>query len=558
MKNEILLSIISVFFIVSCVNTDYDGLLDVEIGNVMDTVVAPLGHTGKVVLADLIDIDNLSDIYIEDNKYNIRFSDEIGFMDVPVVEIVDFNAPLEFIVPPAFITIINDLPNIGGVIGPLPEEKIKTSRLSFGQIAFSDAIEKIDSVLMDTSSENRTKFDMSIDLQGFDFEDVDAEFIFDIVMPVGYEFSSSEYHFNVDSGVYSTRIRASYDEVAAGQFNISFFADKIGEVALNIQADITVSLEITSAKKLAFVASPEILANVRIYNMDFTAVYGRFNIAETIPEITVSLSDISNLFGDDAVLDFYNPMINILGTHNFGFKTKFDLKFASRKKGVELEMLPIPLALSAVNKPGDIDDFSYSISQINNQIAGADWIKSDVGSLLSNGADEVVILGTVSDLPSIQSFITNTPITTAEYEINVPFSAGKDFYMKISEQFKDIFDEALADKLFNSGSLEFFGNIRNTLPLNLEVLMIPLDADGNPVGVDLGKSLVSGSDNSVPSESTLSFKLKEEDMSKMRNAKSLELVIKALSSEALEGIQIKDTDFIEINLNWMKIGGITI
>ena len=144
-----------------------------------------------------------------------------------------------------------------------------------------------------------------------------------------------------------------------------------------------------------------------------------------------------------------------------------------------------------------------------------------------------------------------------EYEIGVPLELGEDFAFEYRDTISSLPEEAT--KIFEYGSVGLSGKFVNGLPLNLDLLVVPLDADNNVISLseEVGKPHISACDkDGNPITTDLSFILsgKGADLSKMT---AIELIVKA-DAKGVAGVPLREDSFVKISLNALIPEGVTV
>jgi hypothetical protein len=144
-----------------------------------------------------------------------------------------------------------------------------------------------------------------------------------------------------------------------------------------------------------------------------------------------------------------------------------------------------------------------------------------------------------------------------EYEIGVPLELGEDFAFEYRDTISGLPEEAT--KIFEYGSVGLAGKFVNGLPLNLDLLVVPLDADNNviPLSEEVGKQHISACDkDGNPITTDLSFILsgKGADLSKMT---AIEVIVKA-DAKGVAGVPLREDSFVKISLNALIPEGVTV
>ncbi len=542
MKN--ILPIITVLLLCgSCINSDYDFDKipdDMVIG---DEVVMPLGKTDPVYLKDLIDIDGVSDIYVDENGgYSFRYKGDFLIENsVPTLE--------DFVFDGSRYIKTSSFPPISNIPSPI---KLKLTD-DYEELVFTptEEIKVVDRVVL---KKGTTSFSAELSFTGINIINSTGSVIAVMNMPKGTVMEEKE-GVTVDAdGMYTYTASFDINDIGAKKLELTVGLLEVVVGDIRIQT----FLDIKTAERITFDEKAMIASNYTIKDIEIDVVYGEIDLTESISETIIEIGDIQNLFGEGAILDFYNPMIGISATQNIGMNFVVNLDVDGYKGGVVDKEISSELFVEGVESIGEIRTTDYVLSPLNPFADNVIWNELALNEIIVNNPDKIGISGMASSVKSDFMFIPFDATLGAAYEVVVPFATGADFRIAINEEFKDIFTDEIADMLFKSGSLEFFGVAENTLPLDLNLTVKALDANGVDLGITFETVNVDGSSDNSPVATDIKFSVKESDMNKMYKARSLVMVFNAASNKELEGVVIKESNYIDITLKIRKKGGIVI
>lgn len=542
MKKTLLL-ITALSFITSCVDNKYGFDNTPEDTVIGDEVVLPLGTTGSIFLNELIDIESVTEIKVDENGgYRFVYENIFTIESInPAVSDVSFGNSNPIVTA--------GLPPLLNITQPLKIPLTDTDN----ELAFSDIgeIKRIDSI---TLIKGVTDIDISVNFTGIKIINAIGEVIIEISLPKDSEMALNDKVSIGDDGIYTYTTSFDFNKIGIEKQNFSIGLNKIAPGKVNIKT----YLDIQSAEKITFENITSISTHISIMDIAFDVLYGDFTLTKNIDESFITTDDITKLFGEDAVLDFYNPMINISTTHNSGIALNIDLDFVGYNKTEENTKLSTSLLIPSATVVGESVTASYVLSPLNPSIENVEWREFALNDILANNPYRVGVSGVANSVDSESMFIPSQVQIEASYDAVIPFATGSDFRISIEENFKDIFTPEIADVIFKTGSLEFFGTVSNTLPLNLTLVVKALDVNGNDLGVNFSTTNVSGSPDNSEVSTEIKLTVSESDMSKMYNARSLSLTFHASSDDNLAGSVIKEDNYIDITLKLRKLGGIVL
>lgn len=142
------------------------------------------------------------------------------------------------------------------------------------------------------------------------------------------------------------------------------------------------------------------------------------------------------------------------------------------------------------------------------------------------------------------------PIGVVGYILEVELTPTIDFQATTVQRIENAFDESLVKSLFSSGETIIYGEMKNTLPLDVEVVMHILNEQNRPIGINIPAQKVVGESDKV------AFIISEEDMPKMVDARHIELEMKLRGRE--KPVSLKSDQTLEMELKIHKKGGVSL
>ena len=144
-----------------------------------------------------------------------------------------------------------------------------------------------------------------------------------------------------------------------------------------------------------------------------------------------------------------------------------------------------------------------------------------------------------------------------EYEIGMPAELGESFAVEYRQTISD-FDKETAE-IFEYGSVGLAGKFVNGLPLNLEVQLIPLDSQNNPIPVSegVGRQRIASCDkkgNPVTTDLRFVFSGKGTDFSDLS---AIDVVLR-VDAKGAGGVPLKPDSFVKVSLSALVPEGLTL
>ena len=304
--------------------------------------------------------------------------------------------------------------------------------------------------------------------------------------------------------------------------------------------------------------------DVKLAGIKFKSVYGQVNPGIDPVTTNVELSDIPEFMkGEDVVLDISRPVIDLETQSNLEIPINATMTLTPLKKGATIGeaktlMLKMPKASSSsVYKTTHywIAPDSAGMPQHQNYR----FVESDIQTLFRTVPDEIKFIVDAQASPEEQHHIDLNAVYNmkVKYDVTVPMAFGKDLMIEIRDTISDL-DESIGDIAFSGKGLELYGNILNSIPLELELKLIPLDGDNNHINVVIPAQLINaGAHDGSAVSSILSIKIKDPD-GLMKDVRGFELIFKATSNETVAGTPIKPDNFVKADLKVHLNGGIKI
>lgn len=307
----------------------------------------------------------------------------------------------------------------------------------------------------------------------------------------------------------------------------------------------------------------EVLVDAKISNLMFSKVYGRVDPNLTPQFISVSLADLpSFLKSDSIVLDIDNPYIDMVAVSNVGIPISADISMnpwvngavneaASQNLSIEFPLSLNPsidgvkkywIAKNTIGMPSDYEFKSTQISNIIKRVPDSIQLKVNVKSDLTKQH--------VIDLNAKYK-------AKIAYDFVVPLAFGKDFKFAMSDTMGGM-DAQLMEMVFNGHSIGLVGEIMNTIPLDLEMTIFPVDSLNRIIPITPPtQKIEAGKYNGEATISQLDVTFS--DPSKlMVNVSGFIITFSAKTGKESAGAPIKPSNFIKVSLKAKAFGGVTI
>jgi hypothetical protein len=302
-----------------------------------------------------------------------------------------------------------------------------------------------------------------------------------------------------------------------------------------------------------------VTVNAKISNLDFKAVYGKLDPKITPIDETIQLGDINkNLDGIDVVLDITKPVIALNTECNLGIPIDAVIKVTPIISGSPVSSAEQSFTLNIPKAPTVNDHLKtgFWISpDTAGMPAGYHFIERDIQDLFKRIPDAVRLTADVSTNKSEQHFFDLEAAYkfNLEYEVTVPFAFGEDFYISINKDITGI-DPSIGEMAKRVKGLEVLGSIQNSIPLELQLALIPLDEDGDRIAIDTVTQIISaGAHDGSAITSALTLKLKD-PQGKLKDLRGFRLIFKACSNSTVAGTPLKPENYIKADLK-VRVNG---
>ncbi|MCK9311337.1 MAG: DUF4621 domain-containing protein, partial [Bacteroidales bacterium] len=446
----------------------------------------------------------------------------------------------------------NDSTNLDIVIDPLPEE-----------------IVSLDSVILDDDA----YLDINIDIT--DIPDLSNPLMADInlTFPLLIDFEPNTVDannrltinqaFTVDHDLNKASL---HKRVKIKGFKFSD-EDLNGKLEIHKKVKFNVGVSVVNPT----VNSTELTSNTINANVDvilsglkFKDVYGNFDPGIAPINEEISLSDIPDFMKrDDVVLDVTRPVIILEAQSNLEIPIDATMTLTPKIKGVEstsnkitLPILKFPKAKSSFEP----DTTRYWIGPLEEgKPENYQFEESDIQNLFKTIPDDITFFvdAQVNAEEKHHIDLNADYKMKIKYDVRVPMAFGDELRIAIRDTISDL-DESIGELAFSGGGLEIFGEVLNSIPLQLDFTIIPMDKDNNYIAVDSVSQIInSGAFDGTAVSSKLSLKFEDPD-GLMKDVRGFELVFKACTNGTPAGTPIKPENYIKADLNVRLKGGISI
>lgn len=306
-----------------------------------------------------------------------------------------------------------------------------------------------------------------------------------------------------------------------------------------------------------------VAVNVKITGINFKSVYGivdpkiddineSFDLGDLLPEM---------LKGDDVVLDITNPVISLAISSNIGIPVDVNFDIMPMKGGniITANIINATLNIPRTNNAMEIKETGFWIAPTNAGIpTGYNYIEANVMNLFKPIPDQLSFKVKPVINTGVQHFIdlaAQYKLKVA-YEVKIPLTFGKDLSIMIRDTIADI-NPGIGSMSVDANGIELFGSIYNSIPLNLDAVIIPMDKDNNILSEPMNLVINAGAPDGSATKTPLSLTLSNVGNT-LKNLNKMVLEFKATSNATVAGTPIKKDNFIKAELKARVPGGVQI
>ena len=342
--------------------------------------------------------------------------------------------------------------------------------------------------------------------------------------------------------------------------------DLNGKLAINEQVRyrVGVSVDETTVNSEDLTSNPiSVSVNVKLSGISFESVYGRLNPGIEPIKDNIPISGLPSFMQKDNVtLDITKPVITFETNCNLGIPIFIDLDLKPSRKGavindaVQHVRIRLPKALSPSSP---MKTRFWVAPDTAGMPQNYEFVEASIQKLFKTIPDNIEIEINASADISEQHYINLLADYSMDvkYDVTVPFAFGEELSIAIPDTIRNL-DPMIGESALSGKCLELLGTFQNSIPLELELELTPLDKDNIPLDVTPVRQTISaGAKDGSPTTSNLTIKLNDPE-GKLKNLRGFELVFRASSNSTVAGTPIRPDNFIIADLKARLNGGITI
>ncbi len=339
-----------------------------------------------------------------------------------------------------------------------------------------------------------------------------------------------------------------------------------GKLDINekVKFDVGVSVDEATVNSEQLTSQPiTVSVDVKLTGIQFEEVYGKLNPGIPAQNQHIAISGLpSFLQGDSIVLDITKPVITLETKTNLGIPIVIDLLMKPFKKGALIPGAEQAIQLN-LPKATSVSSAKTTRFWIAPDSAGMPqdyiFVPADIQLLFKTIPDDIQFALQAGTDVTQQHYINLTAdyFMDVKYDVTVPLAFGEDLLIVMRDTISDL-DPAIGETALAGKSLELLGTFQNSIPLDLEVELIPLDGNNAPIDVQPVRQTISaGARDGSPTTSEITLKLIDPD-GKLKDLRGFELTFRGSSNSTVAGAPITPNNYVIAELKARLAGGLTI
>lgn len=292
---------------------------------------------------------------------------------------------------------------------------------------------------------------------------------------------------------------------------------------------------------------------------------------EILPEIApinkiIPLNLPDYLKQENTKLDLQNPVITLQIGNTMGIGVDAEVTLIPKRNGVAIPDAAVNchLEIAAAQQLGQSTWSKFWISRSNEGVSDQYTSVSvpEMANLLKIAPDEVEIIVTPTVSGSRQLIDLYSPKNTLEmkYAFNVPLDFGTEFNINYTDTLISL-KEKLKDIINYTRKIEVIANIQNTIPLNLNFDVKPLNVlnqEITGISIESADSIKSCNIDGTAQTSNLNLTIKETVNGSLDQLDTFAFKIYAAKSSTIAGMPLKVDQFITLEIRVRIPDGITV
>ena len=308
--------------------------------------------------------------------------------------------------------------------------------------------------------------------------------------------------------------------------------------------------------------SVNVAVEVKLSGVNFKSVYGKVDPGIKPQVQEVPIDGLPDFLNDTSIVLDINPVLAIQTASNLGIPVITNIKLIPVINNVDQMDKAQEIALN-LTRSATAADTSYNYFWIAADSAGMpdnyQLLQTNIKELFSTIPEKLKMEIQAGADISVQHEVDLDAnyFMNVNYDVSVPLSFGKDFNLTIRDTISDL-DPSIGEMAFAGGGLELFGTISNSIPMELDIHIIPIDKFNEIIPIEaISQKIQSGKVDGSATDSDLSLKILDPD-GLLKDLSGFILEFRASSNETVAGTPIKPENYVKATLKARLFGGIVI
>lgn len=279
---------------------------------------------------------------------------------------------------------------------------------------------------------------------------------------------------------------------------------------------------------------------------------------------TVAFEDLPEMLtGDDMIFDFYAPYLLLTVPTNIGFALQNELTVTPVMQGTPQTDKAATAQFMLPARPDakmDTTRYYFSNRRPASLADGYTFVEFDLAGLLRRIPEglQIELTTKVDQNTEIIYDFSQQYMASADYDFIVPMAFGPDLHLSLGDTIDGLPD--LVNTILSKNELHIGGAVFNTMPVDLELSVLALDANGQEVPMETASQrILAGTQDGAAVVTPLDLALGDRTGAADRQpVKALALRFAMTTGSGNEGVPLKTTSWVQAVLKARIPGGITV
>lgn len=277
--------------------------------------------------------------------------------------------------------------------------------------------------------------------------------------------------------------------------------------------------------------------------------------------------DFTDVLGEDAVLDMMNTHLVLDVKTNMTIPVDGSIILTPYKNGTALKdkVLRLNMSLPYAESSAKETARKYFICDNDeNCPAGHTYLEADLSGLINLLPEKIEVSVEVGTDPEVDAVVefNSDYVMDVNYELNVPMVFGNDLYLSFEYALENLSMPEMLPEILNTGSnaVVLQGTIESSIPLQLELGVVLLDAEGEVVPLERSEPSVIKACAQDGSATESEFEIhiqKKSGTPDIKSVAGLELVFVGTSPN-ISGVPVCADDYIQAFIKLSLPEGLTL